>query len=225
MRVVKAIAAGSLLTWLITGGPDVVAQQDTDKKVSGGITVQGWQGRADSGAKQALTINDSRFAPEGSGFRLTTGPAAIYWNPTYTATGEYTVKASFTEQKQTFNHPHPFGIFIGGSQLDGPTPTLLYCVAYRDGTFLVRQFVGGKITTLAKKNAHDAVKKAAAPDESVTQEVGWRVSGDRAECLINGTAVWSVSKGSLVAGALDGQTGIRVSHNADALVTDFVVEK
>jgi hypothetical protein len=225
MRLVKAFLMAGAAAVLISA--TTAAQgQDADKKVAGGgITVKGWQGKADTGNRQGLTVNDSKFAPEGSGFRLTTGPAAVYWNPANTAKGDYTVKATFKEAKQTYNHPHPFGVFIGGAGLDTDAPSMLYCVAYRDGTFLVRQFANGKVNTLAKKNAHEKVAKAAGPEAEVTQEVGWTVKGDRADCVINGATVWGATKAELGGASLDGQTGIRVSHNSDAIVSGFAVGK
>ena len=154
------------------------AAQDADRKVAGGgITAKGWQGKVDANNKQGLTITDSKFASEGSGFHITTGPAAAYWNPANTAKGDYTVKATFREPKQTYNHPHPFGVFIAGKGLDTDQPSMLYCVAYRDGTFLVRQFGGGTVTTVSRKGPNDAVAKATGPEAEVTQEVGWNVKG------------------------------------------------
>src|SRR5687767_7479890 len=118
----------------------VVQAQDADRKVAGGgVTVKGWQGKVDAGNKQGLTINDSKFSPEGSGFHISTGAAGIYWNPSNAAKGDYTVKATFKEPKQTINHPHPYGVFIAGKNLDSDKPSYLYCVAYRDGTYIVRQ--------------------------------------------------------------------------------------
>jgi hypothetical protein len=204
---------------------------DADRKVAGGgVTVKGWQGKADVGNKQGLTVNDSKFAPEGSNFRLTTGPAGLYWSPANTASGDYSVKATFTEAKQTYNHPHPFGVFIGGSQLDTDTPNALYCAAYRNGNYIIRMFSGGKRADIVgKPMPHDAVKKAAGPDAEVVQEVGWTVKGDKVECVVNGTAVWSGTKADVTGpGKLpstDGIAGIRVSHNSDALVSNFAVTK
>lgn len=225
MQVVKAFMVAGAAAMLMSAG--AAAQgQDADKKVAGGgITVKGWQGKADANNRQGLTINDSKFAPEGSGFRVTTGPAGVYWNPANTAKGDYTVKATFREPKQTYNHPHPFGVFIGGSALDTDAPSMLYCVAYRDGTFVVRQFASGKVNTLAKKNAHEKVAKASGPEAEVTQEVGWNVKGDRAECVINGAVVWGATKAELNGASLDGLTGIRVSHNSEAIVSNFAVGK
>lgn len=229
MRVMSGLTVAigvALLTSAVAG-----QQADADRKVAGGgVTVKGWEGKADTGNKQGLTVNDSKFAPEGAGFRLTTGPASLYWSPANVAKGDYSVKATFTEAKQTYNHPHPFGVFIGGSDLGTDTPTALYCAAYRNGTYIVRMFSGGKRADVVGRPApHDAVKKAAAPEDQVVQEVGWNVRGDKLECVVNGTAVWSGTKADVTGpgklASTDGIAGIRVSHNSDALVTNFAITK
>jgi hypothetical protein len=230
MRIVRAtaaacIAAAMAMTYI------QAQQQDADRKVAGGgVTVKGWQGKEDTGNKQGLTVNDSKFAPEGQGFRLTTGPAALYWSPANTGKGDYSVKATFTEAKQTYNHPHPFGVFIGGAGLDSATPAVLYCAAYRNGNFIIRGFSGGKrFDVVAKPTPNAAVKTAASADTEVVQEVGWNVRGDKVECVVNGTAVWSGTKADITGDgklpSTDGIAGIRVSHNSDAMVTGFAVGK
>jgi hypothetical protein len=226
MRLVRAFVVASIVAGVVYAVPAAQGQQDADRKVAGGgVTVKGWQGKADPGNKQGLTVADSKFAPEGSGFHLTTGPAAVYWNPANTAKGDFTVTATFKEPKQTYNHPHPFGVFIGGSQLETDTPTMLYCVAYRDGTFTVRQFTAGKPSQVVRKTPHEKVVKAAGPEAEVTQEVAWSVKGDRAECTINGAVVWGGTKADVGGAPFDGLTGIRVSHNSDATVSNFALGK
>lgn len=226
MRLLNASMA-ALAAALLTAS---VQAQDADRTVAGGgIKASGWQGKVDpAAAKQGKSINDSKFVQDGNALRLTIGPAAIYWNPKHTASGDYTVKATFAESKVTSDHPHPYGVFIGGSNLDSEQPSLMYCVAYGDGSFLVRQFSGGAVNTLAKRQPHDAVRKAG-PDGSVTNEVGWRVKGGRADCVINGTAVAGFDASEIVgAGKLastDGIAGLRVSHNLDVVVSDFAVGK
>src|SRR5882724_13173412 len=97
----------------------VVAQGGGDQShavAGGGITVAGWLGQVDRReASQGQTEKDTKFAAEGSGFHIVTGPATTYWNAANTASGNYTVKATFTEDKfQGINdHPHPYGIVIG----------------------------------------------------------------------------------------------------------------
>jgi hypothetical protein len=210
--------------------PPAAAPMETDRKVAGGgITAAGWQGKIDSGAaKQGGTINDSKFAEEGGAYHLTVGPATSYWNPTNKAMGDYTVKATFKEAKQTFSHPHPFGLFIGGSKLGTDQQSLMYCVAYRDGSYLVRSFKGDVVTTVAKKTPNEAVAKAAA-DAPVTQDIEWRVKGNRVECAINGTVVAGFDKAEVVGeGKLestDGVYGIRSAHNTDVVVSGLKMTK
>jgi hypothetical protein len=233
MRVAVTLVLGSILAFGSNTRPvaaQAAAQQDADRKVAGGgITVPGWTGKEDAGNKQGLTVKDGKLAPEGNGFRLTTGPAALYWNPANVGKGDFSVKATFTEPKQTINHPHPYGVFIGGSDLDSGAPNALYCTAYRNGTYIIRMFSGGKrVDIVGRPMANDAVKKAE-PDAPVVQDVQFTVRGDAVQCLINGTAVWSGTKADVTGpGKLpstDGIVGIRVSHNADAVVTNFALGK
>ena len=68
--------------------------QDADRSVAnGGFKVAGWLGRIDRRPlSQGKTINDSRFVAEGSGYRISAGPAGNFWNPANTASGDYEVK-------------------------------------------------------------------------------------------------------------------------------------
>jgi hypothetical protein len=229
MRIVRATAAACIAAAMAVTYAQAQAQ-DADRKVAGGgVTVKGWQGKEDAGNKQGLTVADSKLAPEGKGFRLMTGPAALYWNPANTGKGDYSVKATFTETKQSYNHPHPYGVFIGGAGLDSATPAALYCDAYRNGNFIVRGFSGGKRFDVVAKPTPNAAVKTAAAEAEVVQEVGWNVRGDKLECVVNGTAVWSGTKADVTGDgklpSTDGIAGIRVSHNSDALVTGFAVGK
>ena len=209
----------------------IAGHQDSDRAVAGGgITAEGWKGEVDGqSASQGRSIKDSKFEQKGDTFHLTIGPAAVYWNPANTGSGDYTVKATFTEAKMTSGHPHPMGLFIGGSKLGTPDQSLMYCTAYRDGTFIVRRFNGNNVTQVARKAPNDAIKKASSPDESVTQEVAWVVKGGKAECQINGTTVASYDKAEIVGpGKLestDGIYGIRVSHNMDLTVSNLKMTK
>ncbi len=75
---------------------------------------------------------------------LTTGPAVTYWNPANKATGNYTVKATFTEPKymNLNSHPHPYGLMIAANDPGTASQSYLYCVAYGDGTFIVSSGFG-----------------------------------------------------------------------------------
>jgi hypothetical protein len=199
----------------------------------GGVGVKGWTGKVDAGEEKAgLTLNSAKFAAEGKGFHVTTGPATTYWNPANKASGNYTVKATFTEAKymNLNDHPHPYGIAIAGNDLDGSDMSVLYCAAYGTGTFIVRGFgpapfrLGGRNPT-----ASEAVHKAAGKGEPVTQEIAISVKGDRVECAINGTVVAGFDKAEAVGTgklkSLDGTYGLRFGHNTEVVVTGLTLTK
>ena len=214
--------------------PAAAASEDTGRSIAGGgITVPGWEGKIDDGAAKAgQTVKDAKLAPEGKGMRVTTGPAVTYWNPKNVAKGDYTVSATFTEPKymNLNDHPHPYGIVIGGNDLGTAQQSLLYCAAYGNGTFIVRGFgpdafqMGGRRPT-----ANDAMHKAAGVGQPVTQNIAMSVKGDKVSCSINGTVVATYDKSAVVtAGKLkstDGVYGIRFAHNTDAVVTDLKITK
>jgi hypothetical protein len=198
----------------------------------GGISVPGWAGKIDaSEAKAGKTLNDAKLAAEGKALHVTTGPAVVYWNPANTASGNYTVKATFQEPKfmNLNSHPHPYGVFIGGNDMGTDQESLLYCAAYGNGNFIVRGFGPEPFQMNGRRDVNAAVNKAAGPGQPVTQEIALSVKGDRVECAINGTVVAGYDKAALVtAGKLkstDGVYGIRFAHNTDAIVTGLSVSK
>src|SRR5271154_3706317 len=101
--------------------PAVHAQDEVSRAVAGGgISVPQWTGKIDANEERAgRTLNDAKLTKEGDTFHVTTGPALAYWSSTNKATGDYTVKATFTEPKymNLNSHPHPYGIFIGGNEM------------------------------------------------------------------------------------------------------------
>jgi hypothetical protein len=208
--------------------------QETSRSVAGGgISVPGWAGKVDANEeKSGKSVSDAKFAKEGEAIHVVTGPATTYWNPANKASGNYTVKATFKEPKfmDLNDHPHPYGIVIGGNDLGTDQQTLLYCAAYGSGTFIVRGFgpapfqLGGRRPT---PNA--AVNKAASKGEQVSQEIALSVKGDKIECAVNGTVVASYDKSEAIgAGKLkstDGVYGLRFAHNTEAFVTGLTMKK
>lgn len=223
MRVIALVLAASCVA-------GAALAQDADRSVSdGGIKVSGWKGRVDRRPlAQGKTIADSRFAAAPGGFRLSVGPAGFFWNDANRAAGDYQVTATFQEHKMRTSHPHPYGIFIGGADLESETETLLYCIVYGDGTLAVKTFHGAKVTTLVEREPSDAIHKADASGEA-TNRIGWRVQGGTASCLVNGTAVKSFDRAAIVGPdklvSTDGLYGIRSSHNLELTVTGLALTK
>ncbi len=224
--------AVAVLATLLVAHP-LFAQEVSHGVAGGGITVAGWTGKIDASEEKAgLTLSSAKFAAEGKGMRVTTGPAVSYWNPANTASGNYTVKATFTEPAymNLNDHPHPYGIVIAGNDLGTGEQSLLYCAAYGTGTFIVRGF-GPAAFRLGERNptANAAVHKAAGKGAPVSQDIAITVKGDRVECSINGTVVAGYDKAEAVGAgklkSLDGTYGLRFGHNTEVVVTGFSMTK
>ena len=222
----------ALATLTLLAAASAAGAQETSRAVAdGGVSVPGWTGAIDAReASRGSTLANAKFVAEGTGFQVTTGPATTFWNPANVASGDYTVKATFTEPKymNLNNHPHPDGIVIAGNKLGTDHQSYLYCAAYGNGNFIVRAF-GPQPFQMngGRGEANAAVHKAAGPGQPVTQEIAMSVKGDQVACSINGTVVGTYSKSDLVApgklSSTDGMYGIRFAHNTEATVTGLTM--
>ena len=228
MRYYSVVLAGLLIA------PSIVSAQDQSRAVAdGGIKVAGWQGKIDPNeAKRGGKLEGAKLEKVGSDLRVTTGPAVAYWNPSNVAKGNYTVKATFTEEKfmGLNNHPHPYGVFIGGNDMGTDKQSYLYCTAYGDGRFIVRGFSGDSTFQLnGRGEPNAAIHKASGVGASVTQEIALSVKGDKIECAINGQTVGTYDKSAVVGPnkltSTDGVYGIRFGHNTDAVVKGLALTK
>lgn len=233
----RRITSYALIAAIAIPGVVTAQMDETSHSVAnGGILVPGWQAKVDAReASQGMTEKNARFAMDGKNIHITTGPAITYWNPANTASGDYTVSATFTEPHymNLNDHPHPYGIVIGGNDLGTDQASLLYCEAYGNGTFIVRGFAPGTprgtFNLNGRGGADEAIHKAAGKDQPVTQEIAIQVKGDDVNCLINGKKVGSYDKKDVVGpGKLkstDGVYGIRSAHNTEVIVSNFKMTK
>jgi hypothetical protein len=165
----------------------LTSAQEMEEKVravaGGGVKAAGWQGKIDAGeAKKGAKLEDALLEQKGGVFHIATGPATTYWNPANKASGNYTVKATFTEPKymNLNDHPHPYGIVVAGNDMGTDQMSLLYCTTYGNGSFIIRGFgpepfrLGGQRPT-----EHAAVNKAAGNGQPVKQEIAVKVSAIR----------------------------------------------
>ena len=223
-----ALTFGMLIT------PALNAQDDASRAVAGGgISVPQWTGEIDaSEVSVGRNLNDAKLTKTGDTFHVVTGPAVTYWSPANRATGDFTVKATFSEPKymNLNNHPHPYGIFIAGNEMGAAGQSYLYCAAYGNGRFIVRGFGPGPFQMNGfQGEENSAVHKAAGIGQPVTQEIAFSVKGDRVECVINGAVVAGYNKAALVTAgklkSLDGVYGLRFAHNTEVTVTGLTMTK
>lgn len=212
------------------------AQTPADGAVAvkdGGIFAKGWMGKIDAQEEKAgQKLENARLAEKSGVLEVRTGPATTYWNPANKAAGNYTVKATFTESNYMGlnDHPHPYGIVIGGNDLGTADQSFIYCSAYGSGTFIVRGMGPAPFAVSARKpEPNAAINKAAGKGSSVKQDIAMSVTADKIECSVNGTVVGSYPKADVVAAgklkSTDGVYGIRFAHNTEATVTGFTMTK
>ena len=189
------------------------AQSDPDRPQRGGGTLPaGWKARLDSGATAITGVN---FTLMGSAFHFITGPAGIYYKPDSQGTGVYAVQATFTQVKPS-EHPEAYGLFIGGSNLDGPRQQYTYFLLRQDGRFLVKRRIGASTPTIADWTADAAVKTG-----KMVNLLAIEVGRDKVRFLVNGKEVSSTDRARVDA---EGIAGLRINHNLDLMVENFSVK-
>ena len=121
--IVALLAALFYLKGPFVGFPGSRTADGSRAVSDGGVKIAGWNGEVDAAEERAgMSIRDAKLSQEGDSLHATTGPAAIYWMNGASASGDYTVKATFHEPKymNLNTHPHPYGVFIGGNDMGTP---------------------------------------------------------------------------------------------------------
>lgn len=216
----------STTTATTTSASAVGAQaMDPDKTVAdGGVKMAGWTGRVDpQAAKAGKNISEAKFVAMGKGFHVTSGPAATYWNPANTASGNYTVTAAFTQTKAAV-HPEGYGILIGGSNLDGPNQGYGYFVIRQDGKYLINHRANDStVHKIVDWTANPAIKSIDANGKA-TNTLSVVVGADKISFMVNGVEVNSVPRSQFDAmGAGSGIVGVRVNHNLDVHIDGLAI--
>jgi hypothetical protein len=182
---------------------------------------QGWMLRSDASTSAADPDAPGaiKFTATPSGFHATTPQAAVFWHPSNTATGAYSLKASFTLVKPS-GHTNFYGLVFGGRDLAGAGQSYFYFLVAQDGTWLLKRRVGNdKTDDIVTKTAHAAVKK---PDQAGTSTnvLEVRVLPDSLEYMVNGTVVHKMPKSALQA-STDGLYGLRMNHQLEVRVDNL----
>src|SRR5438045_9492017 len=81
---------------------------------------KGWKMRVDrsTSASDPDAAGTIKFMQMGSTLHAITPQAAVFWNPANTASGNYTLKGTFTLMKPS-GHTNYYGLVFGGSDREG----------------------------------------------------------------------------------------------------------
>lgn len=199
---------------LIAAAP-LAAQQggnaaDPDQLVRpSGAMPAGWQGRTDRG-QPTTQVN---FVAMGKGYHVTTGPAAVLYDASATKRGDYRVAYTFTQTKAPA-HPEAYGLFIGGSALNGDAQAYSYFLVRGTGEYFLATRKGAERTVVQNWTAHPAIKKQDAAGQQ-TNVLGAEVKGDDVIFTANGVEVARRSRTQVLT---EGIAGLRINHNLDVHV-------
>ena len=171
----------------------------------GGNQAEGWETRLDGGTDATSVLH---FRTMGDGVHASTAGrgAAIFWQPTSMAKGDYTISASFT-QTEPSGHPNAYGLFFGGADLSGPNQHYSYFVIRQGGQFLVKQRMGNETPTVVDWTAHDAINDLDDQGRS-TNTLVVEVGSAQVRFLMHGTEVTSQPRSAV---DTDGMTGLRIT--------------
>lgn len=192
---------------------------DTDVKARGGAVPRGYVAITD---QQGASIGDAAYTQREPGrWEVRTGPAHILYQPGDSASGKYSVSATF-EQLEAPTHPEAFGVFVGGSRLDDPAARrYTYFIVRGDGKFMVKVRDGGETRTVVPWTAHPGVPKQDASGRAL---YGMKVDvdGGTARVSVNGVQITTISASQ---GPLDGVAGVRINHNLHLVVTPVSITR
>lgn len=206
--------------------PAVFAQKP-DPKVPQGENLkvpEGWEVRFDHADHDATIGDDPEtadiyFVNMTPGWHVTTGPAAIFYHPTNTVKGDFSVKTKLHLFNPNGRNREGYGIFIGGGNLDGEGQEYLYFLIRNTGDFLIKEREGSETETIKGWTASDAIVKYTDESESSAENnLEVKVQGNTLTFIINGTEVASLSDADV---ETDGIFGLRVNHSVNLHVEDL----
>ena len=183
----------------------------------------GWKQRVDASteASDPDPAGEVKFTAIPGGFHTVNPKAAVFYHPSNTATGTYTLKGTFAQNARS-SHVNFIGFIFGGKDLAGAMESYTYfLIAPQDGTWLVKQRTGPgpmDTKTLTPKTPNAAIVKLDANGKA-TNTIEVRVAADKIDYVVNGMVVGSSPKAGI---NTDGVWGLRVNHALpDVSITDL----
>jgi hypothetical protein len=213
-RLIVGVACAALAAAVMTAQGQPTAG-DADRMMRGsGQLPAGWHGRLDSGATQMTGVSVMQM---GTGIHFMTGPAGIYYKNDQPS-GTYRLEATF-RQMEPAAHPEAYGLFVGGSDLDGASQRYTYFEVRQDGRFLIRKRNGVETPTVKDWTESAAITKTDARGRT-QNTLAIAVAPDTVRFLVNGTEVASVPASQVDTAGI---AGLRVNHNLNVHVEGFGV--
>lgn len=162
------------------------------------------------------------FVEMPPGWHITTGPAAIFWDPAMTASGEYRLEMDvFLFDPE--GRREAFGVFFGGEDLEGPGQSYSYFLVRDGGQYILKEREGDQAPTLQGWTDHGAIRSFRDRENgeaSVLNELAVEARSETVHFFVNGEEVATLPRSEL---EVDGQVGIRVNHRLNLHVARLEV--
>lgn len=198
-----------------SAAPAASMASDPDNVTAGGGVPAGYAGRTD---RAGQSLAEASYAAQGNRWEVRTGPAHTVWAAADTASGAYTVTATFDVLTPP-EHPEAFGLFIGGRDLDQPGQQYTYFLVRNTGEYLVKVRDGGETRNVVSWTASPDVPKA----EKASYTLAMRVGSDSVHYLVNDKQVAATPRSAIP--ATDGTAGLRINHNLHLMVTPLTIQR
>ena len=183
-----------------------------------------WKVRYD-GSDEAAERN---FVVMRPGWHVYAGPGGLLWDPGRFASGNYSVKSTIylfpkgdPERSGSTRIDSPFGLFLGGQDLEGDAPTYVSFLIDNAGRFRITRHTGAEVQDLAPWTAHDGIsvlaEAATSPAEYVLEV---DVRGEQTIFLIDGGSVAEVPGSEL---PVEGIVGLRTGEGLSLHITEIAI--
>lgn len=151
------------------------------------------------------------FVSMPPGWHVTSGPAAIYWDPEMEASGEYRIEMEVFLFEPQGMMREAFGFFAGGLDLDGDDIEYTYFLIRDGGEFIVKRREGADAPTVLPWTGHEAILGWADRGDGATAKniLAAEADADEVRFFVNDAQVAALPRSEV---AMDGMYGFRVNH-------------
>lgn len=183
-----------------------------------------WKVRYD-GSDEAAERN---FVVMRPGWHVYAGPGGLLWDPGRFASGNYAVKSTTylfpkgdPERSGSTRIDRPFGLFLGGRDLEGDKPTYVSFQIDNTGRFRIARHTGDEFQELTPWTTHDAVSvlddAATSPAENVLEV---DIRGEQTFFYISGDVVADFPSDEL---DLNGLIGLSAGEGLSLHITEIAI--
>ena len=183
-----------------------------------------WKVRFD-GSDEA---EERRFVVMRPGWHVYAGSGGLLWDPGRFASGSYAVKSTIylfpkgdPERSGSTRTDTPFGLFLGGGDLEGDEPTYVSFQIDNAGRFRIARHTGDEVDELVPWTIQAAVtpldEPATSPAENLLEV---DVRGEQTFFYIGGESVAELPSDEL---DLDGTIGLSAGEGLSLHITEIAV--